>query len=198
MDEKIIILVSSSPRRSEILKKFKFKYKTLTPKIEEEIEGDPIEVVKRNAKKKVLDNLNTDLLGLYVGVDTIVYIDGKTIGKPKSLEEAREILRKLSGKKHKVISGIYIYDNIRGIEKFSYIETEVKLKELSEEELEWYVSTGEPMDAAGGYKIQGLGGLFIEWINGDYYNVVGLPINKLYNMIMELGLNPMEFMKNNL
>jgi len=198
MDEKIIILVSSSPRRSEILKKFKFKYKTLTPKIEEEIEGDPIEVVKRNAKKKVLDNLNTDLLGLYVGVDTIVYIDGKTIGKPKSLEEAREILRKLSGKKHKVISGIYIYDNIRGIEKFSYIETEVKLKELSEEELEWYVSTGEPMDAAGGYKIQGLGGLFIEWINGDYYNVVGLPINKLYNMIMELGLNPMEFMENNL
>ncbi|MCS7368997.1 MAG: Maf family protein [archaeon GBS-70-058] len=198
MDEKIIILVSSSPRRSEILKKFKFKYKTLTPKIEEEIEGDPIEVVKRNAKKKVLDNLNTDLLGLYVGVDTIVYIDGKIIGKPKSLEEAREILRKLSGKKHKVISGIYIYDNIRGIEKFSYIETEVKLKELSEEELEWYVSTGEPMDAAGGYKIQGLGGLFIEWINGDYYNVVGLPINKLYNMIMELGLNPMEFMENNL
>jgi len=198
MDEKIIILVSSSPRRSEILKKFKFKYKTLTPKIEEEIEGDPIEVVKRNAKKKVLDNLNTDLLGLYVGVDTIVYIDGKTIGKPKSLEEAREILRKLSGKKHKVISGIYIYDNIRGIEKFSYIETEVKLKELSEKELEWYVSTGEPMDAAGGYKIQGLGGLFIEWINGDYYNVVGLPINKLYNMIMELGLNPMEFMENNL
>jgi len=198
MDEKIIILVSSSPRRSEILKKFKFKYKTLTPKIEEEIEGDPIEVVKRNAKKKVLDNLNTDLLGLYVGVDTIVYIDGKIIGKPKSLEEAREILRKLSGKKHKVISGIYIYDNIRGIEKFSYIETEVKLKELSEKELEWYVSTGEPMDAAGGYKIQGLGGLFIEWINGDYYNVVGLPINKLYNMIMELGLNPMEFMENNL
>jgi len=198
MDGNIIILVSSSPRRSEILKKFKFKYKTLKPKIEEEIEGDPIEVVKRNAKKKVLDNLNANLLGLYVGVDTIVYVDGKIMGKPKNMEEAREILRRLSGRKHKVISGIYIYDNIRGIEKFSYIETEVKFKELSEEEMEWYISTGEPMDAAGGYKIQGLGGLFIEWINGDYYNVVGLPINKLYNMIMELGLNPMEFMENNL
>jgi len=198
MDGKIIILVSSSPRRSEILKKFKFKYKTITPRVEEESEGDPIEVVKRNAKRKVLDNLNADLLGLYVGVDTIVYIDGKIIGKPKNLEEAREILKKLSGRRHKVISGIYIYDNVRRVEAFRHVETEVKFKELSEEEVEWYVSTGEPMDAAGGYKIQGFGGLFIEWINGDYYNVVGLPINTLYEMIKELGLNPMEFMENNL
>jgi septum formation protein len=198
MDRKIIILVSSSPRRSEILKKFKFKYKTITPRVEEESEADPIEVVKRNAKRKVLDNLNADLLGLYVGVDTIVYIDGKIIGKPKNLEEAREILRKLSGRKHKVISGIYIYDNVRKVEAFRHVETEVKFKELSEEEVEWYILTGEPMDAAGGYKIQGFGGLFIEWINGDYYNVVGLPINTLYEMIKELGLNPMEFMENHL
>ncbi|MEM2185117.1 MAG: nucleoside triphosphate pyrophosphatase [Candidatus Methanomethylicia archaeon] len=187
----MIILVSRSERRIELLKRFKFKFKVLYPKYEEEILEDPIKTVKTNAINKVKSVLNQYLKGAYVGVDTVIYVDGETIEKPKSLEDARRILMKISGKWHKVISGLYIYDNTKGIEVFKYVETEVKFKDLNEEELEWYLSTNEPMNAAGGYMIQGLGGLFIEEIKGDYYNVVGLPINLLYKTLLELGYNPL-------
>lgn len=194
----MIILVSKSERRIELLKRFKFKFKVLNPKYEEKILEDPIETVKINAINKVMSVLNQDLKGVYVGLDTVIHIDGETIEKPKSLEDARRILRKLSNKWHKVISGLYIYDNNKGIEVFKYVETEVKFKNLTEEELEWYLSKNEPMNAAGGYMIQGLGGLFIEEIKGDYYNVVGLPINILYETLLELGYNPLNYMENNL
>lgn len=194
----MIILVSKSERRMEILRKYKFKFKVLEPKSKEEFHEDPIKTVENNARNKVMSVLNDELKGIYIGVDTIIYIDGEIVGKPEDIEDARRILKKLSGRKHEVISGLYIYDNIRKIEKFKYVKTEVKFKVLSEEELEWYLSTGEPMDAAGGYRIQGLGGLFIEEINGDYYNVVGLPVNTLYEILMELGYNPLKDLENNL
>jgi len=194
----MIILVSKSERRMEILRKYKFKFKVLEPKSKEEFHEDPIKTVENNARNKVMSVLNDELKGIYIGVDTIIYIDGEIVGKPKDIEDARRILKKLSGRKHEVISGLYIYDNIRKIEKFKYVKTEVKFKVLSEEELEWYLSTGEPMDAAGGYRIQELGGLFIEEINGDYYNVVGLPVNTLYETLMELGYNPLKDLENNL
>lgn len=187
-----IILVSKSPRRIELLKNFKFKFRVVSPEIEEVVLDDPIKTIEENVKRKIKSILNRNLEGLFIAVDTIVYIDNEIIGKPKSIEDAYRILKKLSGRRHKVISGLYIYDSVKGIAKFKYVETEVKFKELTMEEIEWYISTGEPMDAAGGYKIQELGGLFIEEIKGDYYNVVGLPMNTLYETLIELGYNPLK------
>lgn len=191
----MLILVSTSPRRIEILRKFKFKFTTIKPNVAEKILEDPIRTVEENSKNKVLASIDSNIIGLYMGVDTVICIDNETIGKPKNVEEAYAILRKLSGRVHRVISGIYLYDNGKGLSNFKYVETMVAFRDLSDEEIYWYISTGEPMDAAGGYKIQGLGAVLINWIDGDYYNVVGLPITKIYLMIRELGYNPLSFME---
>ncbi|MEM2136847.1 MAG: nucleoside triphosphate pyrophosphatase [Candidatus Methanomethylicia archaeon] len=191
----MLILVSTSPRRIEILRKFKFKFTTIKPNVAEKILEDPIRTVEENSKNKVLASIDSNIIGLYMGVDTVICIDNEIIGKPKSFEDAYVILRKLSGRVHKVISGIYLHDNGKGLSNFKYVETMVAFRDLSDEEINWYISTGEPMDAAGGYKIQGLGAVLINWINGDYYNVIGLPITKIYLMIRELGYNPLSFME---
>jgi len=125
-----------------------------------------------------------------IGADTIVVKD-KVIGKPKDTREAFEMLYNLQGQTHEVITGLALIDTVTGEWKKSFEKTIVEMAPLSVQEIEQYVKTGEPMDKAGAYGIQGLAGIFISRIYGCYYNVVGLPIHRLWMMLKEFGVNPL-------
>ncbi|MDI7262165.1 MAG: Maf family protein, partial [Thermodesulfobacteriota bacterium] len=119
--------------------------------------------------------------------DTIVYVDDVILGKPKSREEALEMLRLISGKEHRVLTGVSVCHLKKGKSECETVETAVKVKALSPVEMDWYIGTGEPLDKAGGYGIQGIGSFMIESINGSYTNVVGLPLCELMQMLIRLG-----------
>jgi len=191
-----IILASTSPRRSKLLKEKCFEFEVYPVKLDEEkiMENlPPEEAVKRIALGKALIAAEKIKDGIIIGADTIVVYNDNVLGKPKSPEEAVKMLKLLSGKVHEVITAISIIDVKNGEKRREYVEcvkTKVKMVELSEEEIKAYVNTGEPLDKAGAYAIQGLGGVFIEWVNGCYYNVIGLPIAKLYKLLKEIGISP--------
>lgn len=175
-----LILASQSPRRREILAKFFENFDVIPSRASEKSAAKtPEEHAVEVARKKALD-VYSRYGGTVVGADTIVVLKDRILGKPKNEEEGRKMLRELSGKVHKVVTGYCIIH--KGKEITGYVVTEVKFRELSEEEIEWYLSTGEPLDKAGAYGIQGKGGILVEWIKGDYYNVVGFPMR----IILEL------------
>jgi len=198
-----IILVSTSPRRSKILKDKGFKFEVYPVKINEEeiMKNYPPELaVKKIATTKTLIAAEKIKNGIIIGADTIVVYNNKILGKPRDASEAIEMLRLLSGKIHEVITAISVMEIINGKKNKEYVEcvkTKVKMMKLSEEEIKAYISTGEPMDKAGAYAIQGLGGIFIEWIDGCYYNVMGLPIAKLYRILKKIGTAPSWISKTN-
>jgi septum formation protein len=122
-----------------------------------------------------------------VAADTIVYINGSILGKPKSREEATEMLRRLSGEEHRVLTGFSVCHSEKGESDQQAVQTVVRMKPLTSAEIMWYVQTGEPFDKAGGYAIQGIGSFMIESIQGSYTNVVGLPLCELIQMLNRLG-----------
>jgi len=185
-----LILASSSPRRIELLRRLGLDFEVVKPLWETRvIDDDPVEVAELTALEKARAVAGGFTEGLVIGADTIVVIDDEILGKPRDGEEARLFLRKLSGRVHRVITGIAVVDAGRGREEVDHEVTEVKFKELSEEEIELYIASGEPFDKAGGYGIQGLGSLFVEWIKGDYFNVVGLPIYRLSLLLRRFGFD---------
>jgi septum formation protein len=117
----------------------------------------------------------------------VVVLDGRLLGKPQDAADARRMLSQLSGRWHAVMTGVALFDVATRREVADYDKTLVKFAKLTDEETDWYVNTGEPMDKAGSYGIQGLGGLFVEEIAGNYYNVVGLPIPLVYRLARRLG-----------
>lgn len=146
----------------------------------------PEEVVARLSKEKAVAVLNRGVELPVVAADTVVAVEGKILGKPADGDEAYSMLKTLSGKWHQVYSGITVatQDEVR-----TEVEmTEVKFRQLSDSEIKEYIATGEPMDKAGSYGIQGKGALLVERINGDYYNVMGLPLVRLLRMLRELGV----------
>ncbi|AFN03004.1 Maf-like protein [Pyrococcus furiosus COM1] len=182
---KKIILASSSPRRREILSRF-FDIIVHPSNVNEDKikEKDPTETAIKIAKAKAFDlavKFPTDTI---IAADTIVTLNGKILGKPKDSEEARKMLKQLSGKTHEVVTGYCIISGDKIIEGAEI--TKVKFRELSDDLIEWYISTQEWRDKAGGYGIQGFGAILVEHIEGDYYNVVGLPIIVIIKLI-ELG-----------
>jgi septum formation protein len=189
---KDIILASSSPRRIEILKNLNLEFQVIPSNYEEQISENlsPEKTVIYLAKNKAIDVYNrVDQNKLIIAADTIVYCNEKILGKPENYKDAYNMLKNLSGKKHKVITGICIINkNLDSIlEEFE--ETIVEFKELSESEIIDYINTGEPMDKAGAYGIQGYGGLFVKEIHGCYFNVVGFPVHRFYNMMGNIGVN---------
>jgi len=146
----------------------------------------PREHVMRLAEAKALDVGNRFPENWVIGADTIVYVDGTILGKPKSREEALEMLRLISRKEHRVLSGICVNHIKKRKRERETVETAVRVKALSPVEMDWYISTGEPFDKAGGYGIQGIGSFMIESINGSYTNVVGLPLCELMQMLVRL------------
>lgn len=173
-----IILASSSPRRRELLKLITEDFESISTDVDETLpeNTNPLEASEYLSliKAKAVEYSSENIV---IGCDTTVIIDNKILGKPHNSNQCREYLEMLSGRSHKVITACSIVcgDNIR---TFSEI-TEVTFRTLSNEDIEWYISTDEPFDKAGGYGIQGKGSLLIERINGDYFNVVGLPVSRL-------------------
>lgn len=184
-----LILASSSPRRYDLLKQLGLDFEVIPSKIEEDsvLGESPREHVIRLAEAKAQDVGNRFPYHWVIGADTIVYVDGIILGKPKGQEEALEMLRLISGKEHRVLTGLSVQHLKKGKGECEAVETTVKIKTLSPVEMDWYVRTGEPFDKAGGYGIQGIGSFMIESINGSYTNVVGLPLCELMRMLSCLG-----------
>jgi septum formation protein len=184
-----IILASGSPRRAALLTNVGVEFE-LEPSLVQERPhtGEaPPDYIIRLARAKVVAVARRHDSGLVIGADTIVVLDGRLLGKPEDEEDARRMLRQLSGKWHAVMTGVALYDAGTRREVADYDKTLVRFAQVSEREIDWYVESGEPMDKAGGYGIQGLGGLFVEEIAGNYYNVVGLPLPLLYRLARRLG-----------
>ena len=179
-----IVLASASPRRAEILRTVNWPFETLPTDVDETRQGDEdaATYVQRLARAKAEAAARRSTSSTIVAADTVVVINEQILGKPRDNDDARSMLRQLSGQWHQVLTGVAIIDNAKSESKVAYEITEVKFAVMSRDEIEWYVSTGEPMDKAGAYAIQGLGARFIEGIKGDYFNVVGLPVRLLYEL----------------
>jgi len=188
-----VVLASASARRQELLKRLVEEYQVIVSDFDEssiQFNNDCGSYVMELARGKALSvarGLNS--ASLVIGCDTIVAYGGSVLGKPLDREDAFSMLKMLSGKKHQVYSGIALVNRSSGQMMSDYVMTEVKFDQMSEDEIRDYIATGEPMDKAGAYGIQGHGGVFVEEIHGCYYNVVGLPLNKLKNMIKGMGVN---------
>jgi septum formation protein len=187
--ESRLILASKSPRRYELLKQMGLDFDVIPSRIEEDIvsEEPPEQHVIRLAEAKALEVGNQYPDRWVIAADTIVYINGSILGKPKNREEALEMLHRLSGQGHWVLTGFSVHHLAKGKGGQEAVQTAVKVKTLSPVEMEWYIQTGEPFDKAGGYAIQGVGSFMIESIRGSYTNVVGLPLCELMQMLIRLG-----------
>jgi septum formation protein len=184
-----IILASASPRRAELLRQIGVDFELAPSQVVERPHPDeaPPDYITRIARAKVIAVAHQREAGLIIGADTIVVLDGRLMGKPEDQNDARQMLRQLSGRWHAVMTGVALFDVASRREVADYNKTLVKFARLSEHEMDWYVNTGEPMDKAGAYGIQGLGALFVEEIAGNYNNVVGLPIPLVYRLARRLG-----------
>lgn len=191
---KNIILASASPRRRELLETVGIPFSVCPSKGEEQIRGSsPAEVVEELSEQKAREVfIRTSGEVLVIGADTVVAADGNILGKPKNRETAIQMLRKLQGASHEVYTGVTVLsrnDNGEQQKRF-HVMTEVEFYPMTEEEIESYVDTEEPMDKAGAYGIQGKAGIFVKEIRGDYNNVVGLPVARLYQELKQMGMNP--------
>ncbi|AVQ45657.1 Maf-like protein [Clostridium botulinum] len=190
-----IILASASQRRQELLKRILGNFQIIVSDFDESSipfkNNIPSYVMNlaegkaRSVSKKIMDQDNN----LIIGCDTIVAFNNRILGKPKDKKDAFEMLQALSGNEHEVYSGLAILDVKSNKIIKDFVCTKVKFSKLSSVRIEKYINTGDPMDKAGAYGIQGKAGVFVENINGCYYNVVGLPLNKLNSMLMEMGVN---------
>ncbi|MBQ4276085.1 MAG: septum formation protein Maf [Lachnospiraceae bacterium] len=188
----MIILASKSPRRKELLENIGIKPLIIVSDADENIdESNPEELVKKLSHIKaqaVYDKIKADkTIGLHeddyiIGADTIVYANGNVLGKPKDKDDARAMIKTLSGSVHSVYTGFTLIDS-EGNTVSKAVETKVYVYEMSDSEIEDYISTDEPYDKAGAYGIQGLFGKYVEKIEGDYNNVVGLPVSAIYNTL---------------
>jgi len=145
-------------------------------------------LVKGLALSKARDIARKVKEGIVIGADTVVVYGGKILGKPRDEADAEKMLRKLSGRKHEVMTGLAIVDVDQNEEAVECVKTKVKFRKLSSGEIKEYVATGEPLDKAGAYGVQGKGAALVESIEGCYYNVVGLPLAKLVEMLKSLGV----------
>jgi septum formation protein len=175
----MIILASASPRRRAILEQLGVEFTVEPPDVEELERGDPRELVVENALRKARARARPGELVL--GADTAVVVDGEPFGKPPDLEAARELLRRMSGREHEVMSGIAVCEDAG--ERSDLAVTVVRFRELTDADLDWYLASGEWREHAGGYAIQKHGAALVESIEGDYFNVVGLPVAALLALL---------------
>jgi len=187
----MLVLASASPRRREILTALGIPFEVVVPEVEELRDGRPEDVVVENARRKAAAGLEAAGEGaLTLGVDTEVILDGRLLGKAADRAEARERLEALAGRTHTVLSGVVIYGaplpGSERVERSGVARSEVTFRELDEATLETYVASGEWRDRAGAYAIQGLGSILVERVQGDFSNVVGLPVRLLLELAPEL------------
>ncbi|HEX8843120.1 MAG TPA: Maf family protein [Pyrinomonadaceae bacterium] len=180
-----LTLASGSPRRAEILRAVRWPFEAMAMDIDETLrDGEGAEeAVERLALEKALAAAKLCQSGLVLGADTAVVVDSKFLGKPVDEEDARRMLRLLSGRWHDVLTGVaLVRASGSGARAVARERTEVRFAPMSEEEIDWYVRSGEPMDKAGAYAVQGRAALFVEEIRGDFWNIVGLPVRLVYEL----------------
>jgi septum formation protein len=187
-----LILASSSPRRAEILRDAGIAFEIRAANVEETpLPSENAEsMVARLAESKaraVAESLDPNISAIVIGADTAVELDGKIFGKPCDAEDAHRMITALSGRTHKVLTGICVLRLPDKFTKSAVESTAVTFAPLAPSEIESYVASGEPFDKAGGYAIQGLAGRYIPGIEGCYFNVVGLPLARLYALLKELA-----------
>ena len=188
-----LILASQSPRRRELLERMGLTQFEIRPALGEENASPDlsppqlVEELSRQKAREVAQTAGAD--DLIIAADTVVAADGRVLGKPHSREESLEMLRFLSGRTHTVYTGVTVQQGDRALTQHE--ATDVLFRPLTEQEVQAYVDTGEPMDKAGAYGIQGRGCVLVEGIRGDYYNVMGLPVCRLGLMLREFGVEPL-------
>lgn len=191
-----MILASKSPRRKEILEEFGFKFKIEAKEtLEESKKENPKDFVMEIALEKAMVVAEDNYEEWIVAADTVVVYNNKILGKPKNKEEAKEVLKSLSSHSHEVYTGVAIVNKQKNISLTFTELTKVYFKNISDQEINWYVETKEPLDKAGSYGIQGKGSILIEKIEGDFYNVMGFPISKFYEEMKKLGFKLKEIDK---
>lgn len=184
--EETVILASSSPRRRELVGYMGIPYECVTADAEEIKEGSPAELVMENARRKAAAVAKSHPHQAVLGADTIVYLDGKVLGKPKNEQEAQSMLARLQNAWHEVFTGVCV---IRGGQaETRYEVSRVLFVPLNADEIRRYVKTGEPMDKAGAYALQGRGGMFVKRIEGSSSNVIGLPMALTREMLLRAGV----------
>jgi septum formation protein len=180
-----LILASKSPRRAEILRATGWDFEAVAANIDETRQDSEAAVayVRRLAEEKAEKIAQQSPDALVLGADTIVVVDDEILGQPGDEATSRRMLQALNGKWHEVVTGVALVRINNSIRLFDHEVTRVRFADLSKDEIDWYVATGEPLDKAGAYAIQGRAAPFIEEIQGDYFNIVGLPIRLVYELI---------------
>lgn len=190
-----LYLASKSERRQNILRSLGFEFTVLEPDEAEQSIGEFRSLVVSNALSKAWSVSKMVDYGCIIAADTVVVVDDRVLGKPKSYDEARCMLETLSGRWHLVATGLAVVLIPEKLQFTAVEETNVKFKTLTEEEIEFYLSTGEPFGKAGAYAIQGYASLFVERIEGCFFNVVGLPVKTLYELLRKAGLNVFDYIR---
>lgn len=186
------VLASQSPRRRELLEQMGISEFEILPARGEEIADpalSPDRLVEELSRRKCMEIAALRPEALVIAADTVVAIDGEVLGKPRSGEEAFSMLARLSGRTHRVYTGVTVWKD--GCAVTEHEGTEVKFRPLTGREITDYIRTGEPMDKAGAYGIQGYGALLVEGISGDYCSVVGLPVYRLGRILNRFGVDPL-------
>lgn len=186
-DTRPLILASGSPRRRELLAKMGYTFSTCTPDVDEHVSGHAREVVAMLAERKANAACAMCEEGVIIASDTLVSLGGVPLGKPEDEADARRMLKALSGREHEVFTGVCIQDAANGQSRTEVVRTGVVFRALSDAEIDEYIATGEPMDKAGAYAIQGGAGKFVERFDGSFENVVGFPVDEVRRMLAYFG-----------
>jgi len=188
---KTIILASASPRRKELLEKIGLRFEVEPSNYEEDMPSalEPHEFAKKISLEKAKVVASKHKNAIVIAADTFIIFGGQILGKPHTEKEARKTLETISGKSHSVITGFSIIDTGTSKALSKSVETKIYIRKLTLAEINAYVKSKEPLDRAGAYAIQGLGSVFVEKIEGDYFNVIGLPLSALTEALKEFGIN---------
>jgi septum formation protein len=190
MQRRLIILASESPRRKELLALTGLKFRVVTSDYEEDMSRSmsPHKLARFLSYEKAQAVAACHKNAVIIAADTFILINGKLLGKPHTHKEARKMLKLLNGRSHSVITGYTIIDTAENISLSRSVGTKVWLRNLTDREIDAYVESGEPLDKAGAYAIQGLGSVLVKKIEGDYFNVIGLPLSSLAKDLKNFGI----------
>ena len=186
--ERPLILASGSPRRRELLSKMGYTFEICTPDVDEHVTGHARDIVYTLAERKAKAGASHYERGILIASDTLVSLDGVPLGKPEDAADAKRMLRALSDREHEVFSGVCVVDIATGRHETRAVRTGVTFRALTDDEIDAYIATGEPMDKAGAYAIQGGAGAFVTKLDGSFENVMGFPVDEVREMLTHFDM----------
>lgn len=187
-DRPRLILASGSPRRRALLKDMGYTFEICSPDVDEHVEGHAADIVRVLAERKAKAGAAHYTEGIIIASDTLVSLDGAPLGKPADAADAHRMLKALSNREHEVFSGVCVMDIASGRRETRAVRTGLTFRALTDDEIDAYIATGEPMDKAGAYAIQGGAGAFVTRLDGSFENVMGFPVNDVREMLQHFGL----------